>query len=414
MKKNFQYIFLFCASVIFCVLLFEFTARFFIKPSPECYGILFNHIELPPFTLKITPREHAYSDKPADNMIVDGKKITNGDLLGIFHPDIAGYAPKENAVSRNGWWQSNNLGARSPTDIAKSIPLGKQRVIIFGESFTDCVAVPGNETWPFFLNNKSKNVEFLNFGVGGYDMGQCLLRYETIRKKVDYDIAMLVFVPGADLPREINVLRQIQGWPNASFMPRFIVEDNQLKLIKSPYKAYDDFYRENKNQFSVRLKEHLRAYDRLYFSLKYESPPFWGESILYKLLARLVYTYQNKTLWRDIMMPKSEAMAISLKIFEKMNEGVKHDGKKFVLVVLPESGGLSRYNKDHKFQQHRDEMVSSIEKEGIICIDLMKDLSAMSPEQLDRAYDGVHYGPKANKIIAEILWRKLKDLKLLY
>ena len=329
-----------CASVILCLLLFECTARFFIKPSPECYGILFNNIELPPFTLKMgnrffvgndlpwrrsyslgarspmgrelppfapkmVNRFHADDGHPTDYVIVDGKRITKGDIFGIMAEDpVLSYTPKENAISHNGWWRSNNLGARSPTDMAKSIPLGKQRVIVFGESFTDCAGVPEGETWPFFLNNKSKNVEFFNFGVGGYSMGQCLLRYETIRNKADYDIAMLVFVPSADLWRDINVLRQLQGWQNYPLMPRFIVEDNQLKLIKSPYKTYDEFQRENKDRLSAPLKEYLRAYDRLYFSLEYESPPFWGESIFYKLLARAVYVHQSKSLWRNMMDAK--------------------------------------------------------------------------------------------------------------
>ena len=71
-------------------------------------------------------------------------------------------------------------------------------------------------------------------------------------------------------------------------------------------------------------------------------------------------------------------MEVALKIFEKMNEDVQHDGRKFVLVVLPAGQWeISKYHKDHKFQQHYDEMVSSIEKEGVICINLMKDLSKM-------------------------------------
>lgn len=42
-------------------------------------------------------------------------------------------------------------------------------------------------------------------------------------------------------------------------------------------------------------------------------------------------------------------------------------------------------------------MVSSIQKEKIICINLMKDLSETEPVQLDKAYDGTHYAPKLTK-----------------
>ncbi|MFC1594246.1 hypothetical protein ACFL38_02850 [Candidatus Omnitrophota bacterium] len=364
--------------------------------------------------MKIGERFFTNYDEEIKGVIVNGKKITKGDLWGISEEDSElGYAPKENAVSFNGWWQSNNVGARSRNNTSRHILSGMQRIIIFGESFTNCSRIPQEETWPFFLNNKSNTVEFLNFGVDGYSMCQCLLRYENLKSKIDYDIVMLVFVVSTDLWRDINTLRQLRGWENYPLIPRYCIENNQLKLIKSPYKSYEDLERENANNLSDTLKKHLRTYDRFYSKVQYESPAFIGKLISYKLLAERLHYFQKKSLLDNIMKTDSEAMIVSQKIFEEMNNKAKRDGKKFVLVFLPLKRDVEDYRNNSLFRKKYDKIVSYIEKEDMICIDLMKDFLKVKLSQFDFDYYGIHYGLKTNKIISEILWENLEALKLL-
>lgn len=414
--KTFQNTFLLCLSLLVCLLLFELIARIFVKPSEKCYGALFN-IELPPFKIKTSGRKPlANYDEWYKGIMVGGKKITNGDIRGILEENkVLGYAPKENAVSFNGWWQSNNVGARSRKDISKNILPGMKRIIIFGESLTNCSRVTQEETWPFFLSSKNKDVEFVNFGVEGYSMGQCLLRYQIVKDKIDYDMVLLVFSPRVDLDRDINVLRQFLNWHNYPSLPRFVVENNKLKLIESPYKTWDDFFNDNKEGCSDILRNHLRAYDRFYFKVLYESNSLINKSIIYKLLATGFSAFHHKFSIYGFMKPNSEAMTVSRKIFEEMNSEAEHDGKKFVLVLLPDSykKGAMIYKNHYLFRKEYDELVNSVKKEGIICIDLVKDFIKLKPEELDVGYDGSHYGPKANKIISELIWKKLKELKLL-
>ena len=395
------------------LVLFEAAARIFIKPSDKCYGILFK-AELPPFRLALIDRGTGKKDYDDwyGKLEVNGKRITKGDLWGILQDDEElGCVPRENTRSFNGWWQSNNLGARSRTDTSREIPPGMQRVIIFGASNTNCSRVPQEETWPFFLNKESKGVEFVNFGVDGYGMGQCLLRYRLLKDKLDYDIVMLVFAPSAEL--DINVLRQFMGWQSYCPLPRFIIEGGKLKLIESPYKTWDVFYRDNSRGFSGRLKNHLRAYDRLYFRAKYESPPFIGRSIFYKLLARKVYISREKALSDNCLKTDSEAMTVSRKIFETIDEEARRDGKKFVLVCLPSAGYVAKFVKEDPYRRQYNDMVSSISREGIMCIDLTKDLAKIPPKQIDKGYDGTHYGPEANKMISGFLLGNLKKLGLI-
>ena len=43
-------------------------------------------------------------------------------------------------------------------------------------------------------------------------------------------------------------------------------------------------------------------------------------------------------------------------------------------------------------------------------MDLSEDLMRVPMDQLDRGYDGTHYGPKANKLIAESIKKYLDHL----
>ncbi|MBF0478227.1 MAG: SGNH/GDSL hydrolase family protein [Candidatus Omnitrophica bacterium] len=395
------------SSIFLFLLIFELGTRPFIKPSPKCYGVLWGK-ELPPFKITFGDKFQADYDQLAVGWVVDGQQMTKGDLWGILKEDpVLGFVPVENAVSRNGWWQSNNWGARAREDISKNILPGKKRIIIFGDSFTNCSRVPQEETWPFFLNQKSDNLEFVNLGVDGYSMGQSFLRYENLRNKIDYDVAVLVFVPGLDLWRDINVLRQLDGWENYPLFSRFIVRQNKLELISRPYKTYEDLQRNNFSDCSDVLKNYLRAYDRSYFTAKYESPPFIGGLISYKLLATVICQFQKKNLFKNMMNNNSEAIIVTQKIFEKINTEANGDNKKFILVYLPTAQDIRKYATDPLFRRQYVDMVSLSEKKGIICLNLMDDFLKLPPDQFDFARDGVHYGPKSNKIISKIMWEKL-------
>ena len=401
-------------SVFIFLLGFEGVTRIFIKPSDTCYGVFLGR-ELPPF--KILPREyplHTDNNKWYRKIIINGKKITTGDLFGILEEDkLLGYAPKENTVSTNGWWQSNNLGARSRYDTAKDTAKNKTRILIFGESFANSCTVSQEETWPFFLGGKSENVEVINFGVTGYSMAQSFLRYRKIKNEIDYDVVILMFVPSADLWRDINTIRYLPDrWKSYTIMPRFIIEKGEIKLIKSPYETVNSFYESNRKRLDKRVIDHLRKYDCFYFRTEYESPLFIGDSIIYKLFARKYAGYMKKQLTENLMKTGSEAMNVTNIIFKTMNEEVKKDGKKLILVYLPEtSQETRRYVEDPLFKDQWDKMVLFNCKGNLIYIDLMKNLPRYK-NQLDKGYDGTHYGPKANRIIADLIWENLRKLNL--
>lgn len=398
-------ILLLLASLLFTLLLSEGAVRFFVQPSDSCGGIFLGK-RLPPEKINAAnfPNEGRNSFQ---GLVVNGRRITEEDIRGIYREDdLLAYVLLENAVSVNGWWQSNALGASRRSEVAKEIPPHAKRMIVFGESLTQCVSVPLEDSWPFYLEKISKETEVINFGVGGYSMGQAYLRYKMLANEVDHNVVLLVFSPAADLMRDVNVYRGFLGWPNPLPMPRFEIEGDHLKLIKRPYEKAKDFFEDNRQGFSNRYKDFLRAHDRFYFVNRYETVPVLRESVLLKLVT-LASRY-----WaiRSLIEPGSEALRVSKRIFEDMNKDVQQSGSEFVLLILPDLNYVMKYKKNQGYRERWERMVPAVVGKNIKYIDLMQGLKDIPEGQLDAGYDGEHYGPRSNRLIAELIAGELSRL----
>lgn len=346
-------------------------------------------------------------EEPYRGIEVDGKKITRGDLWGYHRLDpTLSYTVKENKVSVNGWWQSNNVGARSRSDSSRAIPDGKVRFLIFGESFAAGAALRQEEIWSNLLEVSNPHLQIVNLAVNGYSMAQAYLRYLSVKDHIEHDNVAMMFVPEADLMRDVNIIRDLAGG-DANFpfpQPRFVVQNNQIKLVPSPYADPLDALRDNREGLSERLRNHLLSYDSFYFRTLYESPPLIGDLQIYKLAAFVYGRFERKMLFRDLMRPGSEATLVSHGIFLEMQEHAARGRTKFVLIILPTSRDLSRFRADPDYvkvwQVMTEFMCANIKN----CIDLAPRLRTIPDSEIDKAFDGsFHYGPSMNRRIAELV-----------
>jgi len=287
-------------------------------------------------------------------------------------------------------------------------------MLVFGDSFAVGSRVRQEEAWVAVLDSELEGLEIVSLGVDGYSVGQSFLRYRELANLLDHDLVLLMFVPRENLWRDVNIRRDLGGhWDLYWVMPRFIVEDKELKLISSPFgKEATDDERES-DAANEELRAHLRAYDRFYFGSVYEDPPLIGKSVLYKLLARAAYSVQKRKLRQDLLKPGSEGLQVSQKIFETMNQEVKASGREFALVFLPSHRDLQLFEQDASHLDNWTQIVSSTCDVNMICIDLSLELHQASADQLDTGYDGTHYGPKANVLIANLIKEHLERKGLL-
>lgn len=85
------------AAFCFTLLMVETATRSFVTPAADSYGSLFG-LELPPLELPSYTTPPPAVDRNAwyQGLIVEGKRITIGDLWGFFREDpILGYAPRK-------------------------------------------------------------------------------------------------------------------------------------------------------------------------------------------------------------------------------------------------------------------------------------------------------------------------------
>lgn len=396
-------------SLVLSLLLAEATLRFLTKPSAISSGQIFGR-ELPP--IKIMPTQHqaapldgdAQNDLQFGSLVVDGTRVTHSDLFGLMREDpLLAYVPRENARSTNGWWQSNNLGARQVGNSDRAASAQRRRILFFGDSYTQGSRVQQHQTFQAALEVLKPEFEILNFGVDGYSTGQAHLRFRMVEQQIEFQQAVLVTVPSADLWRDISVSRYFgDRWNSYKLQPRYYLEGDRLQLAQSPFESLAAQVADGPD-FSV-ARQHLLRYDAFYFD-EYE-PGRWSDSFVLTRLARGVSaSMKRRAIRTSILSPSGEAVQVTQGIIREFNRDMARRGGSFVLVVLPIYADILSFQSDEDFKKAWIEMSARLCASASRCIDLMEPLAALPATGFDFGYDGSHYGPRANQLIASLLAR---------
>ncbi len=398
-------LFLILISLFFSLAIIEFVARISIEKSDVSYGVLWGS-ELPPYrVVPVSAIEEPDGDGWYQDLVVEGKRITISDLWGRFREDeVTAWAPLENAVSTNGWWRTNRLGARSLKEFSAQADPEITRVLVFGDSFTQGSRLPQHDTWAYRLSEIYPSIEVINFGVDGFGMGQSLLRFKQIRDRISYDHVVFVLVPRADLWRDVNTLRSLRGWDTFILAPRFYLEGEELKLARSPYDSRDAFLQANSPTLSGDARYYLKEYDRFYSTLLHEDLPILGYLISYKLLAKNLGDRQIRSISRRTLYNlNSEAWQVTRAIFHEANASAAKNGATFSVAVLPSLKFVDMARRNQTDLDFWREMIANLDRYGFHTIDLLPPLLQEPAGHLDAGYDGSHYGPRTSEIVAEHL-----------
>lgn len=404
-KKPLTSLALACASLLVGLAIFEGLSRLVVQQSDRSWGRI-GTLELPPMRLlsgaslaTIDPHE------PYGDLRIGGQTITRSDLFGILRRDaVAGYSVQENALSTNGWWQSNNIGARAMADTTTFRPEGQRRALVFGESFTQGSRVKQNESWPYFFGEMAALLDVVNLAVDGYSMGQAYLRYRQLRDYLDHDVVVLGFVPSQDLIRDVNTLRTLIGWESSTIFPRFVLNGNELQYVPSPYADRPALTGGGVADMDERLLSHLKEYDSFFFPDYVSLPTVVGRLVAYKIVLRGYQMWRHQRLARSMLDPESEAIRTVRAIIDAMARESADRNTRFVLVYIPSRPDIRRIASEPGYAERWRRVVDFCPS-GAICIDLSTELRASA--ELDAGYDGTHYGPRANHLVASIVTAEL-------
>jgi hypothetical protein len=382
----------------------EVASHFFIEPDERGHGAIMG-IVLPPYRI-VVPSQAEGTDRsaPYRDLVVDGQSITVGDVAGYHRYDaVLGYTHQQNAESVNGWWQSNNIGAREAAPTPEQAPPGPERWLLVGESFAHGSSLPTHQGWASVVEEGSPSLDVVNLAVDGYSMAQAYLRYRSFANRLEHQGVMLMFVPDVDLWRDVNTLRTLgEPWKVQAVMPRFVIDgEGSLELVPSPYSAAGELLAANADGLSDRLRDHLRRFDRFYFPFEHREVPVVGRLVTVRLAAAAYGRYARGSLRRQLREPGSEALRVSRAVFAALHSKAAAHNRQFLLLVLPTANDLRRIREEDGYSEQWVELLRFVCEGPWHCIDLSGALR--QSEAIDAGPDGNHFGPRTNRDIATVV-----------
>ncbi len=349
----------------------------------------------------------------------------------IFHTtDLdRGWGLKPNA---SGWWRDegesfveiNRDGLRDRY-YSKTKPENTLRIAVLGDSFTEAVHVPHEQTfWSVMereltkcsaLKNQQKNqqIEVINFGVHGYGTAQELI---TLRTRVwDYnpDIVILAFFAGNDLINNSKKLESDLYRPFFVYRNGELVEDLSFRELNPGYSnRYAVSFVDNLPQWLVKNSRVLQVIKKVDLdNKKLQGLAEYRRQSFYK------FNPPTNEVWE-------EAWKITEDLILLMREEVEEKGAKFGMAVI--ASPLQVHPDENKRKKKQEEfgvkdwfyVGNRLEKLGkihdFLVWDLTKLFLSFSQENqvclhgFEPAADcGGHWNAEGHRLAGEIISRNL-------
>lgn len=316
----------------------------------------------------------------------------------------AGFSNETDAISRQ--------GLRANREYTEHPAPGVLRVAAFGDSFVYANEVDNPRSWSAVLEGAYPCVEVLNYGVGGYGTDQAWLRFRAEGQQLSPDIVLIGFVP-VNLRRIVNVYRRFVSINESAvtWKPRFILEDDTLRLIPNPIADRDDLRRLLSEPGRVR---ELGSHDQWYEPLIYESPAY-DLSASARLATALWIRIGNRYFRRSrlvkggVFNEESAAFRTQLALLKAFSVDVADQGARPIVLFFPDRESLQRMQGGHPptYQPLADSVLAA----GLEVFDLRDAFAGkLSSGGLGLWFGPEsHYSPAGNAIVADWLGQKLLD-----
>tara|TARA_B110000014_G_C20104584_1_gene580595 strand:+ start:850 stop:2094 length:1245 start_codon:yes stop_codon:yes gene_type:complete len=359
------------------------------------------------------------------------KFIPNGfdpELGWIRKPHTSNQEIGKNGITS---WSIDENGARTNPNFHNM----QSKISCYGDSFTFSRQVNDDETWTHYLS-KLTNSNVLNFGVGNYGLDQSLLRLKREFPKNKTQIVIIAVVPET-ICRILSVWKHYYEYGNTfAFKPKFIIKNDKLIKIENPinneskfleYEKYIDFIQNNdyfyKNKFLKEkisfpycftiLKNLKRNSGIISWQKKIDNRKRQGKNFSDIEWNPMSIIMEINMSWKiKLFKDKKSCKLLKMILQEYVNFSKKMNFKP-IFVFLPQKDDLSFIKHHYHFFKNFYEELKSID--GLIVIDIIDEI--LSETKINDLYSdendyGGHFSNNGNKIISNILFNKLKNLKL--
>ena len=304
----------------------------------------------------------------------------------VEYDQLLGWTVKPNLNSRNGLYFTGPQGIRTPrpgmTFAGSDTPC---RVALVGDSHTFGTELKFEATWGYHLERAlPAGCQVLNFGVGGYSLGQMYLRYLHDVRPWHPDVVILALSSGSASRTMgvygLNMFPRSIPWAQ----PRFQVKDQELAPINLPLPTPEALA-------SARSMSDLPfiEYDWNYLPGRWDLPQW--HYFYYSYLFRLYTTWFP--IWRHEMRGASEE-SINHGLLRSFMHAAQSDEASLLVVYLPDKTDYERpVGKGTSSQQ-------ILRTSGIEYVDLLPCLNGVASNDRFLPH-GDHYSLPASVAIAD-------------
>ena len=307
----------------------------------------------------------------------------------IYDPDI-GWVGKPNAFipdlyGPGVFLRTNSQGFRHATDVGRTAPNGRVRVICSGDSFTFGYGVSNDDTWCQRLETLDGRLDTVNMAEPGYGIDQAYLWYLRDGARLDHAVQVLAFITS-------DFLRMPSSYFFGYYVPVLQIRDGSLVVTGTPVPRSSSRWRLLKRRLQVATRG-LRA----------------GQ------LARALSSGRADAASAATTVPAAfdeSTWKLAAAVFSHLEEVNRRKGSTLVLVYLPMAQDYASGESD----PWREHVRAEADRLGIRFEDLVPPFRTLRREQatamiIPRGIPGTgHYTVEGNRWVADLLHERLAPL----
>ena len=313
------------------------------------------------------------------------------------------------SLAQNGAKVFDSSGARPSPAFPKP---GSECIALYGNSFIYGEEVGDADAWGNVLSGML-GCRVANYGVGAYGTDQALLRF--LSQPNDTSELVILGIFPFNIKRNVNQNRFfLTGSSPLLLKPRFIIENNALRLIDIPKLTFDEFKRsfEHPSEF---YKHETFLVDTTEGPICY-SFPYTVTLVKYLLSERVRNWLMGRPSWIGFLenSHRSNALEITTKIAERFWDEARKRNKKALVLFFPTPSSMKLYQNSG--QSALQPLVIRLKTLGIDTLDLHKPLIQKLGEHgycsiltNSRACNG-HFNVEGNRLVAEIVLSRVDKM----
>lgn len=329
--------------------------------------------------------------------------VRAGGEGGVLRFDSAlGWAPAPNRPSATGAPETNSMGIRSriePTTLSSD---GVARVAAFGDCLTYGEGVALEDSWPARLEQLVPGTEVLNFGVDGYGLDQCYLRYRWSLGVYGSQRVVIIAFVSSNIYKALNAFRPFYAYDHDLKLakPRFELRHGRLELVPNPVPAVSGYERLlGDPDHELRRLGALDAYHRDQYRRR-----AWDRMCSLRLVRIVTHEFRKLRRVRDRygrFVPGSEALRTTVATLDEFCARVRAEAATPVVLLLPTPEDVRGYRR-HGLRPWGP-LIGHLEASRVCHIDGLAALCDGEPAPAPDWFEGRHLSPAASDRLARHL-----------